>query len=163
MPPPREAKPEDHFHEHGPLPSLALRQASGGKSIVSHHRRDQADADRVNLRRFAAGLAILLAACSPVEEALRPAALPPKPTPGPTEKIRPTPFSPRLPTATGPPETPVPLSGSWPPPFTYGRWGEPAIPIPLPAAEITFPEDTLNVLLLGSDRRSGTGSAPIRS
>ncbi|HSR48061.1 MAG TPA: LCP family protein, partial [Anaerolineales bacterium] len=38
-----------------------------------------------------------------------------------------------------------------------GKWGEPAIPIPPPAPEITMPEGTLNVVLLGSDRRSGSG------
>ncbi|HSR49012.1 MAG TPA: hypothetical protein VLL77_13600, partial [Anaerolineales bacterium] len=68
----------------------------------------------LDLRRLTAALALILAACSPVEEALRPAVLPPKPTEAPTEKVRPSPFFPLQPTATGAPETPIPVAGGWP-------------------------------------------------
>jgi LCP family protein required for cell wall assembly len=45
----------------------------------------------------------------------------------------------------------------WPAPNTYGRAATPPIPIPPPAEPFVFPPGTLNVLLLGSDRRSGIG------
>lgn len=101
---------------------------------------------------------LLLAACASAEALGLPVDLPPKPTPAPTARNRPTPFAPLAPTTTASsPEGPAAAVGSWPAPNTYGKWDPPAIPIPPPAADLPLPEGTLNLLLLGSDRRSGRG------
>lgn len=49
------------------------------------------------------------------------------------------------------------LPGGWPAPNTYGTWSQPAIPIPSPADPILVPAGTVNLLLLGSDRHTGSG------
>jgi LCP family protein required for cell wall assembly len=51
--------------------------------------------------------------------------------------------------------TAEPPTGAWPAPNTYRGAPTPSVPIPPPAEPFVFPEGTLNVLLLGSDRRSG--------
>ncbi len=60
--------------------------------------------------------------------------------------------------------TPLPLDPlapivphSWPPPLTYDTPPTPPTPIPGPVPQIPLPPDAVNILLLGSDRRSGTG------
>jgi LCP family protein required for cell wall assembly len=45
----------------------------------------------------------------------------------------------------------------WPPPLTYDSPPVPPTPIPGPVPQIPLPPDAVNILLLGSDRRSGTG------
>ena len=101
---------------------------------------------------------LLLTACSAVGHSAKPSILPPKPSASPATVVPRTPFAPIAPT-----ETPAAVSlaaispSGWPAPNTYGGSSRPAIPIPAPAEPITFPEGTINVLLLGSDRRSGTG------
>jgi LCP family protein required for cell wall assembly len=99
-----------------------------------------------------------LAACTSLPEeagkALHPAKVPGAVATSPV----PSPFSPALPTsapATIDPATPA--AGSWPAPNTYGHAPTPSVPIPPPAEIFAFPEGSLNVLLLGSDRRSGIG------
>jgi LCP family protein required for cell wall assembly len=72
--------------------------------------------------------------------------------------VRRTPFGPLSPTATSPaPIQDATQPAVWPPPNSYGRWGPPAIDIPPPATPFAFPPGTLNLLLLGSDRRTGSG------
>ncbi len=46
----------------------------------------------------------------------------------------------------------------WPAPFTYGEPTPPPTPIPPPVSPFTFESDVVNILLLGSDQRSPTGS-----
>ncbi len=65
---------------------------------------------------------------------------------------------------TIPTGTPLPLDPlapivphSWPAPLTYDTPPTPATPIPGPVPPIPLPPDAVNILLLGSDRRSGTG------
>jgi len=101
---------------------------------------------------------LLLTACSAVGHAAEHGTLPPKPSASPVTVVPPTPFAPLAPTPTPPAVSlaAIPPSG-WPAPNTYGGSSRPAIPIPAPAEPISFPEGTINVLLLGSDRRSGTG------
>jgi len=69
-----------------------------------------------------------------------------------------TPFAPSAPTPSpGAPGSSGASGQSWPAPNTYGHAPTPAVPVPEPAEPLSFPEGTLNVLLLGSDRRSGIG------
>lgn len=65
--------------------------------------------------------------------------------------------------ATGTPAPLQPLSPiaplvprAWPAPFTYDSPPVPSTPIPGPVPPIPLPPDTVNILLLGSDRRTGT-------
>lgn len=65
---------------------------------------------------------------------------------------------------TIPTGTPLPLEPlapivphSWPAPLTYDTPPLPPTPIPGPVPPIPLPPDAVNILLLGSDRRSGTG------
>jgi len=62
---------------------------------------------------------------------------------------------------TGTPEPLDPLAPivphSWPPPLTYDTPPTPPTPIPGPVPPIPLPPDAVNILLLGSDRRTGTG------
>ncbi|HKY84544.1 MAG TPA: LCP family protein [Anaerolineales bacterium] len=67
-----------------------------------------------------------------------------------------TPFAPSAPTPTSVSDiTATVAPSSWPEPNTYGGSATAAIPIAPPAEPFTFPEGSLNILLLGSDRRSG--------
>lgn len=65
----------------------------------------------------------------------------------------------RIPTGT--PQPLVPLAPIvphiWPPPLTYDTPPLPPTPIPGPVPPIPLPPDAVNILLLGSDRRTGTG------
>ncbi len=110
-------------------------------------------------RRLAAASCLFLVGCTSFGQAAEGAFLPPKPSPTMASTVvPPTPFAPNAP--TGLPSTASPAEtqiGDWPAPNTYGRAATPPIPIPPPAEPFTFPERTLNVLLLGSDRRSGIG------
>ena len=47
----------------------------------------------------------------------------------------------------------------WPPPYTYGAGTPPPTAVPAPAEPFPFDEDVVNILLLGSDRRSGSGAS----
>jgi len=112
-------------------------------------------------------LVVVLAACSGVAGAVLPGALPstgPLVTADPFATATPTPFIPLLPTATptpGPTSTPTPL----PTPTSIYIWGyfpapveSSAIEIPAPKPRINFPEDVVNIILLGSDWRKSGGS-----
>jgi LCP family protein required for cell wall assembly len=72
-----------------------------------------------------------------------------------TPRIIPTP----IPTGTPQPLDPLApiVPHSWPAPLTYDTPPTPSTPIPGPVPQIPLPPDAVNVLLLGSDRRSGTG------
>jgi LCP family protein required for cell wall assembly len=110
-------------------------------------------------RYLAAASCLFLVGCTSFGQAAEGAFLPPKPSPTKASTVAPpSPFAPNAP--TGLPSTASPAEiqiGEWPAPNTYGRAATPPIPIPPPAEPFTFPERTLNVLLLGSDRRSGIG------
>jgi LCP family protein required for cell wall assembly len=110
---------------------------------------------------------VVLAACSGAAGAVLSGALPstgPLVTADPFATSTPTPFIPLHPTATptpGPTSTPTPL----PTPTSIYVWGsfpapvEPsAIEIPTPKPRIDFPEDVVNIILLGSDLRKSGGS-----
>jgi LCP family protein required for cell wall assembly len=114
---------------------------------------------RADLRRLAqAVLLISLVGCSSLDAIAQPGSLPPKPTRGAATAPVPTPFAPSIPTpAPADEDAPTPDVGAWPPPNTYGRAPTPSVEIPPPAEVFTFPEGSLNVLLLGSDRRTGIG------
>jgi LCP family protein required for cell wall assembly len=109
-------------------------------------------------RRLAAATCLFLAGCTSFRQSAEGALPPPIPSPAPVLISAPTAFAPSLPTPTpssaDPGESAV---GDWPAPNTYGRAATPPVPIPAPAEPFPFPEGTLNVLLLGSDRRSGIG------
>lgn len=113
-------------------------------------------------RRVVAATPLLILACSLIGDAAG-TALPSPPPPSLTPSaasatpIVRTPFVPLAPTTTPVPPAATADSAAWPPPFTFGGAPTPPVAIPPPAAPLTFPEDTLNVLLLGSDRRSGIG------
>jgi polyisoprenyl-teichoic acid--peptidoglycan teichoic acid transferase len=101
-------------------------------------------------------LGILLAACTWGGKAATGSLPPPKVAgslvpPG-------TPFGPSAatPTPYAPPVVP-PTSESWPSPGTYGSPPTPATAVPSPAPPVLLPPGTRNVLMLGSDRRTGTG------
>jgi LCP family protein required for cell wall assembly len=47
----------------------------------------------------------------------------------------------------------------WPPLYTYGGGTPPPTAVPPPAEPYAFSDDVTNILLLGSDRRSATGSS----
>lgn len=75
-------------------------------------------------------------------------------------EVTPTPESPGEPNTRA---TPVPawhpsqiVPKAWAQPFTYGPRFPLATPIPPPVQPRTMPSDAVNILLLGSDRRSGT-------
>ncbi|MGD8555061.1 MAG: LCP family protein [Anaerolineales bacterium] len=72
-------------------------------------------------------------------------------TPGeqPTSALVPPTVTPA--TANTPPARP----GVWPTPFTYGRVRPISTPVPPPVTPFSFPSDAVNILLMGSDRRSG--------
>jgi polyisoprenyl-teichoic acid--peptidoglycan teichoic acid transferase len=90
----------------------------------------------------------------------------PTPTPfmpeAPTPTYLPTDFPTPLPTATGIPDTPTPIPTLT---ATPGKaWGDfpgptvwPDIDIPAPAPLLSQPKDQVNIVLLGSDQRQGTG------
>jgi len=109
------------------------------------------------LSRIVAACLLLLTACSAVGRAAAGSILPPKPSPVPVTVAARTPFAPVAPTPTPAAASlaAVPPSG-WPAPNTYGDSPTPTVPLPAPAELLTFPEGTVNVLLLGSDRRSST-------
>jgi LCP family protein required for cell wall assembly len=88
--------------------------------------------------------AALLLACSPAEPA-------PAPTPAWSLPAA-TPFLPLRPT---PLLTTTPGAGphAWPSPAPIGAFAT-DVPIPNPVEAFTFPADTLNIVLLGSDRRT---------
>jgi LCP family protein required for cell wall assembly len=113
----------------------------------------------LNARRFTPVALLALAACTTLGESARAILLPPKPTEAPRlAAAPPTAFVPSAPTAL--PSTVQPgarAPDEWPAPNTFGAAATPSIPIPPPAEPFTFPEGTLNVLLLGSDRRTGIG------
>ncbi len=58
------------------------------------------------------------------------------------------------PTVT-PRPTPILQMRAWPAPLTYGSPPTPATPMPAPAQPLLLDPDVVNILLLGSDRRSG--------
>lgn len=106
--------------------------------------------------RPALTLAIALAGCLPSPQIERGVDRPPKRSSSGTG----TPVAgvpPGSPTETpGPPIPPGQLvPRSFPPPHSYGPQFPPPTPIPNPVQPLPFPPDAVNVLLLGSDRRSG--------
>jgi LCP family protein required for cell wall assembly len=110
------------------------------------------------LRLAAALFSLLLAGCATFGQSTASTRLPARPSSAAASVVPPTPFAPSAP--TGLPATRSPgeqPTGAWPAPNTYGLSPTPPVPIPPPAEPIAFPEGTLNVLLLGSDRRSGIG------
>ena len=137
--------------------------SSPGSSIPSLRPRDGEGRDgsraRENPRHLAAAACLFLVGCTSFGQAAEGAFLPPKPSPSTASTVvPPSPFAPNAP--TGLPSTASPAEiqiGEWPAPNTYGRAAAPPIPIPPPVEPFAFPERTLNVLLLGSDRRSGIG------
>jgi LCP family protein required for cell wall assembly len=109
------------------------------------------------LRRLAAVGLFFLTACSLAGHAAG-GTVPAGPTAVPVTILPRTPFAPTAPTPTAAGASVEGLASSgWPAPNTYGSSSTPAIPIPPPAEPLAFPEGTVNILLLGSDRRSGTG------
>ncbi|HEX9796631.1 MAG TPA: LCP family protein [Anaerolineales bacterium] len=103
----------------------------------------------------ALAIAICLTACLPAPS-YQTNALPPKAGSQSAAGTPPVGFTP-LPTATiGPPAGANQLiPRTFPPPFSYGPRYDPPTPIPPPTTPQYFPPDAINVLLLGSDRRSG--------
>jgi len=110
-------------------------------------------------RRLALATWLLVTGCSLLSLPVQRGLAPPKSSPVPsTQAPLPTPFAPHEPTQAPPDVGRAPAEGTaWPSPNTYGRSATPSVPIPPPAQEFTFPEGSLNVLMLGSDRRSGIG------
>ncbi len=109
-----------------------------------------------HLQRLAAGSLPFLAGCSAAGYAADGREPPPTLSVAPTTVPHRTAFAPIAPTPTSMPVGRAAASpSSWPEPNTYGGAATPAIPIPAPAEPFTFPEGSLNILLLGSDRRSG--------
>lgn len=60
----------------------------------------------------------------------------------------------RTPTVGPPPEEGQIVPQNYPPPFSYGPVFTPPTPIPSPVEPLNLPTDAVNILLLGSDRRS---------
>jgi LCP family protein required for cell wall assembly len=63
--------------------------------------------------------------------------------------------------AVTPPPTPQPRAlghTPWPAPFTYGSGTPPPTAIPPPVEPFAFPGDTINIALLGSDRRPNSSA-----
>jgi len=108
-------------------------------------------------RSWLVGLALAfgLTACLPAPS-YQSNALPPKAGTPLTPGTPPVGFAP-LPTATigPPPGINQLIPRTFPPPFSYGPRYDPPTPIPPPTTPQYFPPDAVNVLLLGSDRRSG--------
>ena len=135
----------------------------GGRLWDRHPEEAPSDSARAvpngNPRGLVAAACLFLASCAGFGQAAKGAVLPPKPSPAPAATaVLATPFAPYAP--TGLPATATPAEsriGEWPAPNTYGKAATPSIPIPPPAEPFSFPAGTLNVLLLGSDRRSGIG------
>jgi LCP family protein required for cell wall assembly len=108
--------------------------------------------------RLLVSLAVLLSGCLPAAKFNASATLPPKGTPADLSGV------PRIQLTLIPTGTPLPLAPLapivphlWPPPLTYDSPPVPPTPIPGPVPPIPLPPDAVNILLLGSDRRSGTG------
>src|SRR3990172_10513141 len=165
-----ERRPPSNSYS-SPLPAMCLRSlvsqsAERGQGVrpeagLFHSLPDGRNGSnaRGNPRRLAVASCLFLVGCTSFGQAAEGAFLPPKPSPTKASTVvPPTPFPPdaptRLPSTASAAETQI---GDWPAPNTYGRAATPPIPIPPPAEPFTFPERTLNVLLLGSDRRSGIG------
>ncbi|HSB90762.1 MAG TPA: LCP family protein [Anaerolineales bacterium] len=106
--------------------------------------------------RFAFALACMLAACGSGGKAAVGTLPPPKAEASPAG-LR-TPFAPAPPTAApfGPPIVP-PTPEVWASPGSYGSPPPTTTPIPSAVQPLLLPAGTQNILLLGSDRRSGTG------
>lgn len=101
------------------------------------------------------GLLALLAACRPAVKAQARSPLPKgtaaAPAPNPPVVLTPAPPATRPPAATAPPLGHFRLL--WPDPFTYLAPTAIPTPIPPPALPLSLPPGTVNILLLGSDRR----------
>lgn len=106
--------------------------------------------------RWAAILVIALTGCLPAPNMQREVERPPKGADAASGTAAASPFAP-LPTATpGPPAPPGQLvPRSFPPPHSYGPSYPPPTAIPDPVQPLPLPNDAVNVLLLGSDRRDG--------
>ena len=106
--------------------------------------------------RLACTLACLLTACSFGGKAAAGTLPPPKAEASPAAQG--TPFGPYAPTPS-PVEPPVvpPTLEIWPSPGAYGSPPPLTTVVPTPVQPIHLPPGTQNVLLLGSDRRTGTG------
>lgn len=109
----------------------------------------------MNRSRLACALAVALSACGLGGKAAT-GSSPPKAEAPPAAQT--TPFGPAPPTPTGfsVPVVP-PTPESWPSPGAYGSPPPLTTAVPTPVQPITIPPGTQNVLLLGSDRRTGTG------
>lgn len=108
------------------------------------------------LRLGAALLAVVITGCAAASNVETEAARLPKVGTPIDPGTPPAAFTP-LPTFTvGPPGSADQLiPRSFPPPFSYGPRYAPPTAIPTPVEPQRFPPDAVNVLLLGSDRRSG--------
>jgi LCP family protein required for cell wall assembly len=104
----------------------------------------------------AAALALLLAACGAMSKAQVGGPLLPK---GVLDPGQPTPAVTLIPLPTQNLEVRPSIGLTpWPPPFTYGSGTPAPTAVPPPAEVYPFEDDVVNILLLGSDRRSPTGT-----
>lgn len=104
-------------------------------------------------------ISLVLSSCAPGSKVSQATGLPKgNPTPGSsTPQVEVTTIPTGTPAALQPLSPIAPLvPRAWPAPFTYDSPPVPSTPIPGPVPPIPLPPDTINILLLGSDRRTGT-------
>ncbi|MGH2625263.1 MAG: LCP family protein [Anaerolineales bacterium] len=108
----------------------------------------------------AAALTLILTACGAMAKAQVGGPLLPKAAQDPSAPTAAVPLAITVvPLPTLAPILPAVGLTPWPPPYTYGSGTPPPTAVPPPAEPYAFDDDVMNILLLGSDRRGGSGAS----